>query len=158
MTRRDLLTGVALFVVVVSVATGPLTGVDVTEQRATEFGDGTATVGAVTVDTAALRVTDGRFGTGVSYLRVPTATVTVTSVSDRPRLVYRVLVPALDVELTETAVVSKTGTYRLVPDDRGMARGAADASTYDGTLAVRVQSFTTDRTVYRENVTVEVAA
>ncbi|MBX0295508.1 hypothetical protein [Haloarcula nitratireducens] len=157
MTRRYLLTGVALFVVVVSVATGPLTGVDVTEQRVTEFGDGTATVESVAVDTGAIRVTDGRFGTGVSYLRVPTATVAVASVTDRPRLVYRVSVPALDVELTETTVVTKPGTHRLAPDDRGMARGTADGSSYTGTLAVRVQSFTTDRTVYRENVTMEVA-
>ncbi|WP_135305678.1 hypothetical protein [Haloarcula amylovorans] len=158
MTRRYLLTSVALFVVVVSLSTGPLTGVDVTQQRVTEFGDGTATIGAVTVDTAAFRVTDGRFGTGVSYLRLPTATVTVTSVTDRPRLVYRVVVPALDVELTETTIVTKPGTYRLAPDDRGMARGTADRSDYSATLTVRVQSFTTDQTIYRENATVEVAA
>ncbi|MBX0322828.1 hypothetical protein EGH21_07265 [Halomicroarcula sp. F13] len=157
MVRRYLTTGVALFVVVVSLSTGPLAGADVTNERATDFGEGTATVSSVDVEAASIRVTDGRFGTGVEYVRPPTATVSVESVTGRPRLVYLVSIPNVDVELVETTVVTGPGTYRLEPEDHGMATGTADAGTYDGTLTVRVQSFTADRTVYRENVTVEVA-
>ncbi|QIO21631.1 hypothetical protein [Haloarcula sp. JP-L23] len=157
MVRRYLVAGVALFVVVVSLSTGPLAGSDVTAERVSDFGEGTATVSSVRAETAAIRVTDGRFGTAVEYLRPPTATVHVASVTGRPRLVYLVSVPDIDVDLVETAVVRRSGTYRLVPEDKGLARGTAEAETYDGTLTVRVQSFTADRTVYRENVTVEVA-
>ncbi|WP_276273843.1 hypothetical protein [Haloarcula litorea] len=158
MGRRSVLAGVAVFVVVVAIATGPLVGVDATRKPVTQFGEGTATVEGVTTDTTAFRVTDGRFGTGVAYVRVPTATVRVSAVEDRPRLLYLVSVPALGVELTASTVVTTPGSYRLAPDDRGLARDAPDASSYSGRLTVRVQSFEADRTVYDRNLTVEVAA
>ena len=153
MVRRDWVTVVAVLVVFVVVATGPLTGVDVTSAQATTFGDGDATVDTVDVAVSSLVVTDGRFGSDFSYLRIPTATVSVSSVSDRPRLVYLVSVPALDVDRVTTQVLTEPGTYRLVPKDQALAPTAPDG-THEATLSVRVQSFTTDRTLYRENVTV----
>jgi len=151
---RDGVAGVALLVVVVLVAAGPLTGVDVTSAE-TQLGEGDAAVGAVSVETAGLTVTPGRFGSEFSYLRVPAAVVTVNSVTDRPRLVYVVSVPALDVERVETAVVDAPGMYTLDPDDVALAPGTA-AGTYDAAVTVRVQSFGTSRLVHRENATVEV--
>jgi len=150
-------TAVALLVAVVLVVTGPLVGVDATREPVTEFGDGDAVVADVGTDSNAFRISDGRFGTEVEYARLPTATVTVSSVTDRPRLVYVVAVPALDISQFETTVVTDPGRYRLAPDDYGMAAGTATAQSYTGTLTVRVQSFTTDRTVHRENVSVGVA-
>lgn len=150
-------TAVGLFVVFVLVGTGPLTGVDVTSASADSFGDGDATVAGVSVDGAGLALTPGRFGADVTYLRVPPATVTVDGVTDRPRLLYVVSVPALEVRLVETRVVTRPGTYRLRPDDRALAPGSADG-TYTATLSVRVQSFTTDRTLTRTTVSVGDAA
>ncbi|WP_254273046.1 hypothetical protein [Haloarcula marina] len=157
MARRYLSSSVALLVVVVALVTGPVVGVDVTSDPPSAFGDGTATVDEVAVETETLRVTGGRFGTGVEYVRVPTATVTVATVTDRPRLVYVVAVPGLDIELTDSVVVTDAGTYRLDPGDRGLESGSATATQYEGRVAVRVQSFTDAKTVYRENATVEVA-
>ena len=142
-----------LFVVFVLVGTGPLTGVDVTSASASTFGDGNATVSKVSVDQSELGLTPGRFGTNVTYLRVPAAAITVDAVSQRPQLLYIVSVPGLDIRLVETSVVTEAGTYRLVPDDRAMPPGRADG-TYDAVLTVRVQSFTTDRTLARTTVTV----
>jgi len=142
-----------LFVVFVLVGTGPLTGADVTGASASTFGDGNATVADVTVDRSELALSPGRFGTDVTYLRVPTATVTAESVTDRPRLLYVVSVPELDIRLVESRVVAGPGTYRLAPDDRAMPPGRVDGS-YEATLSVRVQSFTTDRTLARTTVTV----
>jgi hypothetical protein len=157
MVGRDPVAAVGALVVVVLVATGPLTGLDVTGAEATTFGEGDATIDGVELDASALVVTDGRFGAAGPYLRPPTAAVTVSSVSDRPRLVYVVAVPALGVDRTETAVVTSPGTYRLAPDDRALAPGTATGS-YDATLTVRLQSFETDRTLVRANTTVEVGA
>ena len=141
-----------LFVVFVLVGTGPLAGVDVTSASST-FGDGTATVTEITVDRSALALTPGRFGTNVTYLRVPAATVAVDSVTDRPQLLYIVSVPGLDVQLIERQVVTGAGRYRLAPDDRAMPPGRADG-TYGAVLSVRIQSFTTDRTLARTTVAV----
>ncbi|MDS0281987.1 hypothetical protein [Haloarcula onubensis] len=142
-----------LFVVFALVGTGPLSGVDVTSASASTFGDGNATVSEVTVDRSGLALSPGRFGTNVTYLRVPTVTATVDSVTDRPQLLYVVSVPGLDIELVETQVVTGAGTYRFAPDDRAMPPGRVEGP-YDATLSVRVQSFTTDRTLARTTVTV----
>ena len=142
-----------LFVVFVLVATGPLSGVDVTSASPSTVGDGNATVTDVAVDRAALSLTPGRFGTNVTYLRVPAATVTTDDVTGRPRLLYIVSVPELGIELVERRVVTDPGRYRLAPDDRAMASRRADG-VYNATLSVRVQSFTTDRTVAWTTVTV----
>ena len=146
-------TVVGLFVVLVLVGTGPLIGVDVTDASETSFGDGNATVTEVALDRDGLAVTRGRFGANVTYLRAPTATVTVDSVTDRPRLVYIVEVPSWRIKLVETRVVTEPGTYRLAPDDRAMR--PRHGVVYDTTLSVRLQSFTTDRTLARTTVPVE---
>ena len=157
MVRRDPVALVGLLVVVVLVGAGPLTGVDVTSVQASTVGDGTATVTSVSVDTSALAVTDGRFGTNVSYFRIPPATVTVESVTGRPQLVYLVSAPGLNVDRTETRVVTRDGTYRLEPDDRALSSAAAPGE-YNVTVSLRIQSFETDRDLTRANATVEVAA
>ena len=143
-----------MLVVLALVATGPLTGVDLTTAE-TQLGDGDAAVGSVAVETAALTVTPGRFGSAFPYLRVPSAAITVETVTDRPRLVYVVSVPALDIELVETAVVTAPGRYSLDPDDEALAPGTT-AGAYEATVTVRIQSFTATEDVYRDTATVEV--
>ncbi|MFC6975175.1 hypothetical protein ACFQL1_11765 [Halomicroarcula sp. GCM10025709] len=137
------------------VATGPLVGIDVTQGSPESFGEGTATVTAVDVEFSELRVTDGRFGTDVSYLRVPTASVTVGSVTGRPRLVYLVRVPAVDIEVVSTTLVTEPSrTYTLDPGDEGVERGSVQGPV-TATVTVRVQSFSVDRTITQQNITVE---
>jgi hypothetical protein len=158
MVPRHPPTVVALFIVVTLVVTGPLIGVDAVRTQPTTIGDGTASVTAVDVPTSEIRITDGRFGANVAYLRVPDASVTVDSVSGRPRLLYQVAVPALDISLEDERVLSagQTGTYRLAPGDRGLAPSVSDQDTYNGSVRIRVQSFETEATVVAENVTVRV--
>ena len=155
MVRRDWVAVAGALVVGVLVATGPLTGLDVTSAGASTFGDGDATVDGVELAASDLTVTDGRFGAAGPYLRIPTATVAVSSVTERPRLVYVVTVPGLGITRTETLVFTRPGRYRLAPDDRALPPDTSSAS-YDATLLIRVQSFETDRILLRTNTTVEV--
>lgn len=155
MDRSDPVAGVAVLVAVVLVAAGPLTGVDATT-AGPRFNDGDATVETVTVDETALEVTPGRFGSEFAYLRIPPATVTVDSVTERPRLLYIVSVPGLDVEQTASVVVTGPGTYDLDIDDVALSDGT-NAGVYEATVTVRVQSFDTDRTLYRSSTSVEVS-
>jgi len=156
MVRSDPPTVAALFVLATLVATGPLVGVGAFEPRATTIGDGTASVESVRLDTTHLRVTDGRFGTAVPYLRVPDASVTVDSVTGRPRLLYQLSVPRLDVSTTVERVFWTDGTYRLAPGDRALDPSAVGRESYNGTVRITVQSFEATETVYAENVTVAV--
>lgn len=154
MERGDPVVGVGILVVVVLAAAGPLTGVDVSTAEP-RFGDGDA-AGTATVDETALEITPGRFGSEFAYLRVPAATVTVGSVTERPRVLYVVSVPGLDVERTASAVVTGPGSYTLAIDAVALAPGA-DTGVYEATMTVRVQSFSAERTLYRANTSVEVS-
>jgi len=153
MERGDPVVGVAVLVVVVLAASGPPTGVDVSTAEP-RFSDGDA-VGTATVDETALAVTPGRFGSDFAYLRIPTATVTVGSVTERPRLLYVVSVPGLDIKRTASAVVTGPGRYTLTIDAVALAADTG-AGGHGVTMTVRVQSFSAERSLYRANTSVEV--
>lgn len=127
-------------------------------------GDGNATLRVVAPTTAELATSPGRFGTSARYLRLPDLVVDVTDVEGRPRIVYRVVVPALGVDRQVTEVVTATGRTRLRMSDRAYPPAGysnnhlslSAAGTFDGRLVVRVQSFSTDRTVVNRSVQVEV--
>lgn len=158
MDRSDWASGVAVAVVLcVLLASGPLaSGLVRPSGTPTTVDDGNATVASVDVPTTEFEITPGRFGTNVTYLRIPDAEARLASVTDHPRLVYRIEIPALDAELTATKIVADRGTHRLHLRDYGMDPATVTNERYDATVSVRVQSFAVDRTVYRENVSVEV--
>lgn len=149
--------GVALAILCGLALTGPAIGlVDVTEEPAS-LGSGNATVTDVAlVDGPTIE--PGRFGTNRTYLRGPTAGVTVGSVTDNPRLVLRVQAPSLSVDAATTRILERgtRGRVSLSLPDRPIDPRALE----DGRLAVRttvrVQSFATDRVVLAENRTLEV--
>ncbi|WEL16855.1 MULTISPECIES: hypothetical protein [unclassified Halorhabdus] len=120
------------------------------------IGDGNATVSTVAVDADAVQITPGRFGTAVSYLRIPDAKLSIDAVEGEPRIVYRLVVPKLDVDHAETRLLAGPGDITVRLDDVAFVPGQLSADRYDGALSVRVQSLSTDRTVFNESVTIEV--
>jgi len=156
---RRLQLGTVAVVLVVLVLSGPLIGaVDLTPESrsAAELGDGTANVTVVGDPTADLAITPGRFGTNVSYLRIPPAVVDVQRVEDRPRLLYSVAVPRLDFERSVTEPLDErvAGRVTLRMDDRAFPHAKIRNESYRAIVVVRVQSFDGTRTVYRRNATV----
>ncbi|RXK47251.1 hypothetical protein [Halorientalis pallida] len=153
--------GTVAVVLVVLVLSGPLVGVvDLTPESrgAAELGDGTANV-TVTGDPGAdLAITSGRFGTNVSYLRIPPAAVDVHHVEERPRLLYLVSVPGLGFERSVTEPLDERvdGRVNIPMSDRAFAHVRVRNDSYRATVVVRVQSFEETRTVYRRNTTVPV--
>jgi hypothetical protein len=137
-------TALVLFSVVLSGA------VDVTPS--TTVGDGSASVSVREPTETSLRLDPGRFGSRATYLRVPDAVVDVADRSGRPRLVYRLVVPELDISETTTRTVTRTGRFRLEMADHGLPPGTN--GTYRGHVTVRVQSFTDDTTVLNRTVRV----
>jgi hypothetical protein len=152
--RRVTVTLVALVLLVSS----PVLGlVDLTPSSRTPdtVGDGTATLTVSSVPTDRVRMTPGRFGTGVVYLRIPPATVDVASVTGQPRLVYVARVPELGFERVATTQLdadTRESTVRM--DARAFANDRIDRETYRVELVLRVQSFETNDVIYRRNATV----
>ncbi len=121
-------------------------------------GDGDAAVTVVAPTGDELPLTPGRFGTDVSYLRLPDLVAEVRDVTGSPELVYRISVPALGVEERVHHVLGREtdGRVRLDLDHRGLPRDALSASEYEGRIIVRVQSFETERTIVNRSIQVVV--
>lgn len=122
----------------------------------TIVGDGNATVSEITVETGDFRFSEGRFGTGVIYLRAPPASVDVTSVTGQPRIVYRLRVPALHVDRVGTRMLSGPGDVTVRMDDRAFPPGALSQPRYHAVVTVHVQSRTVYRTVFNASIELEV--
>ncbi|WP_158853464.1 hypothetical protein [Halorhabdus sp. CUG00001] len=126
------------------------------ERNPTLVGDGNATVSGLTVEADDFRFADGRFGTAVTYLRAPEASLYVDQVTGQPRIVYRLRVPKLDVDRAGTQMLSRSGGVRIRMDDRAFPPEVLTQPRYDGLVTVRVQSHTVDRTVFNESIELEV--
>jgi hypothetical protein len=148
-------------VVVVAVLTGPLGLVDLTGEPA-QLGDGNASVAVLGPETGRIPMTEGRFGADVMYTRLPDLAVEITAVTGRPRILYTVRVPELRIDRTVRRLVRSEGRMRIRMSDYALPRENDDFPdplqnrSYDGTLVVRVQSFTTQYTVLNRSVEVRV--
>ena len=137
-------------IVAVLLVTGPI-GVNVTGEPAA-LGDGTATVTVLDPTGDRVPITDGRFGTAVSYVRIPDLVVDVESVSGQPRLLYIVRVPALGLDEDNSRLVRSTGRLRVPLRDRAVNQEVS--GSYSGRLIVRVQSFSGMQTVSNRSIEV----
>lgn len=145
------------FIAATLLVSGPLvSAVSLGQAPGPGLDDGNATVNDVALADD-LTVSAGRFGTGVAYLRIPAAVVRLESVTDTPRLVYRVSVPGLGIEDAETRQLNQAASRVTVEfPDRALRYETIRERQYRATVSVHVQSFEVYRTVYRRNVTVDV--
>lgn len=121
------------------VLTGPVVGLDVTSESP-ELGDGNATVEVLDAPSGTIPVTHGRFGTDVSYVRIPEAVVDVRNLTGAPRIRYSLTVPELGVDRQVYRIVTDEGRIRLGLSDRALAPDTAPG-TYTGRVDLRLQSF-----------------
>lgn len=150
--------GVVVVILLTLVASGGVTGDESVVGSPTVIGDGTADASIETLPTERLRIDDGRFGTGVVYLRIPDARVRVGNVTGTPRVVYRVEIPALGVDDTSTRLLAQSGQRTVTVEgvDRAFDPDTITETGYTATVSVRIQSFEVDTTVTSVNETVEV--
>lgn len=143
---------VTAVILVVLLLSGPGSGLDFTGER-TSLGKGDATVRVVEPSTEAIPVTNGRFGTSVSYVRIPDLVVDVSAVEGNPRVFYQVVVPSLDIRKQNDEIIRSTGRLRVPIYDRAVPKGTTIEGA-EARLIVRVQSFSGGQVVL--NRTVEV--
>ncbi|MFW5918235.1 MAG: hypothetical protein ACOCR0_02005 [Haloferacaceae archaeon] len=148
-------------IVVVSLLSGPLVGLDLTTAPASAVGSGvgqgtlTATVTSMP-DNATLE--RGGFGADAFALSAPPATIDIESVSGQPLVVYRLEIPELGLTHSTTYFVSSTdrGTLTLEMDPYSLSPDRITADSYRGTVAVSVRIGERVNHLDRHNVTVEV--
>lgn len=143
--------GGILFVLVLA---GPVGGVDLTGEPTT-LGEGNASVTVVEPSTDTFSVSPGRFGTNVTYLRIPDAVIDVERVSGQPRVVYLLTIPNLSIDKEARRYIESTGRLRVPLADRALQH-RPEPGTYEGRMLVRVQSFGYDNIVLDQSVEVRV--
>ena len=131
---------------------GPVSGVELVSDRPS-LDDGTASVTVVEPTAETIQVTEGRFGTNVSYVRIPDLVLDVTSVNGQPRVLYQVTIPELNIRMQNDKLVQSTGRLRVPVSDHTVSKGKPLAGA-EARLVVRVQSYSGGQVVM--NRTVEV--
>lgn len=130
---------VVAVILVVMVLSGAGSGLDLSRDRPS-LGGGNATVTVLEPNGDAIRVTPGRFGTNVSYVRIPDLAVDVERVTGHPRVFYQVEIPALGVAKQNAGLVRSTGRLTVPLSDRAI-EPSTPVGNATARLTVRVQSF-----------------
>lgn len=158
-SERVVVYGVIGIVLGTTLVSGPFVGaVDfTTAPERPSIGDGNATIGEVSLPASA-EITEGRYGSGEYYLRVPDASVEVENVSGRPLLAYEISIPAIGYSRTTSHFISPsdTGSYALSLERDSMKRSMVENDSYSGTLRVFLRSNGTEQRLAARNITVEV--
>ncbi|WP_302081719.1 hypothetical protein [Salinibaculum rarum] len=132
---------------------GPVGGVDLVPERPS-LDEGTASVTVIEPTADSIRVTEGRFGTNVSYVRIPDLVIDVTSVEGQPRVLYQVTVPDLNIRKQNDKLVQSNGRLRVPISDHAVVKeGALDGVR--ARLVVRVQSYSGETVVMNRTVAVQ---
>ncbi|MCY4731531.1 hypothetical protein KY092_13305 [Natronomonas gomsonensis] len=144
-------------VIGVSVASGPLVGLSLTDEQSFAPGSGTANVTVETVpDTATL--TQSNYGSGPYTLRLDPARIRVSTVSGQPTIAYELAVEGLNHSRTSVTFLDDgyEGRYDLAFSPSTIAPDRVDETRYDGMVRVYVYDERSDRLLVERNVTIEV--
>ena len=154
---RAVVAATVAIIIGVSVASGPLVGLSLTDERSFAPGSGTANVTVETVpDTATL--SQANYGSGPYTLRLDPARIRVSAVSGQPTVAYDLAVDELNHTRTSVTFLDESyeGRYDLAFAPSTIAPDRVDGERYDGTVRVYVYDDRGDRLLVERNVTVEV--
>lgn len=141
----------------VTVASGPLVGLSLTDERSFAPGSGTANVTVGTVpETATL--TRANYGSGPYTLRLDSARIRVSAVSGQPTVAYELAVDGLNHTRTSVTFLDESyeGRYDLAFAPSTISPDRVDGERYDGTVRVYVYDERSDRLLVERDITVEV--
>jgi hypothetical protein len=152
--------GVAGFVLVVTLVSGPIVGaVDFTQEPqacSAPVGTGTATVSVDSLPDSAT-ISRGEFGSGVYYLQVPDGSAAIRNVTGQPTLSYTISIPELGRTAGPVLFLCADQSIRqpLSIERRTIEADDLTADTYEATLTLLLRG--DEETLVREkSITVEV--
>lgn len=141
----------------ITIASGPLVGVSLTESKSFDPGSGSVEA-AVTETPSTVTLQRANHGGGVYHLRAEPIAVEVASVAGQPSLTYEVAVPVLGHTTASITFLEADaeGTVQLEFDPSTLEADRIDADQYDGVLTVIANDDGGERVLSETNVTVEV--
>jgi hypothetical protein len=148
--------GFTVFVVLaVTLASGPLVGVSLTEEATP---DGEPSHVTVEVDSApeSATLSPNRHNDELYHLRADAVHITATNVSGRPTVIYRLQVPGLNHTRSVGMFIPEAGAYEVSFDPSNIETERVDGDRYEGTITVKAFDADGGRTLVERTVTVEV--
>jgi len=153
--------GVAGFILMVTLVSGPLVGaVDLTQEPTgcTEpIGSGSATVDVDSLPDSAT-ISKGQFGAETYYLDVPDGSATVTNVTGQPILSYTISIPELGRTAGPTLFLcaDQSSQQTLSIQRLTIDENTLDDEAYDATLTLILRGDGEEVLVREQSITVEV--
>lgn len=147
---------VTVFVVLaVTLASGPLVGVSLTDTTASD--DESSHISA-SIDSApdSATLAPDRHNDDLYHLRADPVHITATNVSGRPTVIYRLEVPGLNHTRSVGMFVTENGTYEVSFDPSSIETERVDQDQYEGTIVVQAFDDDGSRVLVERTVTVEV--
>lgn len=147
---------VTVFVVLaVTLASGPLVGVSLTDTTAS---DGEPSHISASIDSApdSATLAPDRHNDDLYHLRADPVHITATNVSGRPTVIYRLEVPGLNHTRSAGMFVTEDGTYEVSFDPSSIETERVDQDQYEGTIIVQAFDDDGSRVLVERPVTVEV--
>lgn len=154
---RAVVAATVAVVIGVTVVSGPLVGVSLTDERSFAPGSGATNVTVETVpDTASL--TRANYGSGPYTLRLDPARVRVSAVSGQPTIAYELAVDGLNHSRTSVTFLDDgyEGRYDLTFSPSTISPERVDRERYSGTVRVYVYDERSDRLLVERDVSIEV--
>jgi hypothetical protein len=145
----------ALVVLAVTLASGPLVGVSLTDESAADGGPSHVSASVDSVPDRATLEAD-RHNDELYHLRADPVYVTAANVSGRPTVVYRLEVPELNHTRSTGTLLLESGTYEVGFDPSSIEAERVDAERYEGHLVVKAFDADGDRVLVERTITVEV--
>lgn len=148
--------GVTVIVVLaVTLVSGPLVGVSLTDGAASADEASHVTVSVDSAPESATLAAD-RHNDDLYHLRAAPVHLTATNVSGRPTVIYRLSVSELNHTRSTGMFVLDPGTYEVGFDPSNIESERVDADRYEGTIVVKVFDADGERVLVERTVTVEV--
>jgi hypothetical protein len=141
----------------VTVVSGPLVGISLTDDEAFAPGSGSVTASVESLpETATL--TRANYGSGPYTLRIAATRLHVANVTGQPTVAYEVAVDGLNHSRTSVTFLddSYDGRYDLTFAPSTLEPERVTQQEYNGTVRVYVYDERSDRLLAERNVTIEV--
>lgn len=149
-------------IVLVTLASGPLVGaVDFTTEvdrgPSGDTGEGSADVTVLSLPDSAT-ISEGRYGSQKSYLRVPDATVDLQNVTGEPLVQYELDIPEMGYSTATTAFLSPgmSGQQTLEITRVAFEPGEITRSQYNATLSIALRANGNKTVIQSRAIVIEV--
>ncbi|XGI82882.1 hypothetical protein ACEU6E_06245 [Halorutilales archaeon Cl-col2-1] len=158
MTRFIRLFSVLIILAGIGVSGSPFELISAEADNGVSLGNqGSVSVKQVSLSSKVFKLEPGMYGSETYYLHTPSATVEIREITGSPILVYKMEIPELGYTGTSLRFMEeKRDSLKLSLRRNGFSPDEIQNNSYNGTVSVLVRNGNSTRSLYSDNVSIEV--